>query len=92
DLAFDGECPVCRVEMSQRTPGSPQVSLVDGGLRYHFGSEEHRKMFQDNPARYRAAPQAAAGSSGTRRDGFHPRGSGGASRPAGSAPRGSSGR
>lgn len=91
DLALGGECPVCRVEMRQRTPGQPDVSLVYDGLRYRFGSQEHRKMFQDNPEKYRAAPQAAAGSGGTRQHAPHARGSGSASRPA-APPRGSSGR
>ena len=52
DLAFAGNCAVCRVEMNQEMPGNPDISVTLGGLRYRFPSDEQRKMFIANPGKY----------------------------------------
>lgn len=52
DLAFGGNCAVCRVEMKQEMPGNPDISLTLGGLKYLFPSDEQRQMFISNPGKY----------------------------------------
>ncbi len=52
DLAFDGQCPVCRVEMNQGVPGKPEFTVIHGGFRYQFPSAQEQQMFLDNPERY----------------------------------------
>ncbi|MBI3464693.1 MAG: hypothetical protein HY000_16805 [Planctomycetes bacterium] len=36
DLALDGNCAVCRVEMKKDVPGKPEIAVVHQGLRYLF--------------------------------------------------------
>ena len=52
DVAFGGECAVCRVEMKQRVAGSDEFMLIHDGMRYLFPGPEQMKMFQSNPAKY----------------------------------------
>ncbi len=57
DLALGGECIVCRVDMNQRVPGSPEVAVTHKGIRYQFPGEEQKAMFMKSPARYVSAQQ-----------------------------------
>ncbi|MFK8113994.1 MAG: hypothetical protein AB8B91_17460 [Rubripirellula sp.] len=61
DLAENGNCVVCRVEMNKAMPGRPEVFLVHGGMRYQFASEDQKKMFLASPSKY--APTAAGSTS-----------------------------
>ena len=65
DLALDGKCTVCRVEMNQDVSGKPEIAVVHQGFRYLFPSEEQRKMFLANPAKYAIKPMASKQGSGT---------------------------
>ena len=58
DLAFAGNCAVCRVEMNQEMAGNPDISVTLGGLKYLFPSDEQRKMFISNPGKYTVKPTA----------------------------------
>lgn len=63
DLALGGNCSVCRVEMGKDVPGKPEIAVMHKGLRYLFPSDEQRKMFLANPAKYEVRPQATGQSS-----------------------------
>lgn len=52
DLAIDGKCSVCRVEMNKDVAGSPKFTSLYKGLRYQFPSEKQQMMFDKNPAKY----------------------------------------
>lgn len=52
DLALDGKCSVCKVEMNQDMSGDPEVFVLHGGMKYLFVSDEQRKMFLANPTKY----------------------------------------
>ena len=52
DLALQGNCPVCRVEMHQDVPGDARFTAMQGGMRYLFPSDKQRKMFISNPNKY----------------------------------------
>lgn len=52
DLAFGGNCAVCRVEMNQQMKGKPSIAAMHDGLRYLFPGEEQRNMFLANPQKY----------------------------------------
>ena len=52
DLAMDGKCAVCKVEMNQDMPGKPEFATVHDGMTYQFVSDEQRKMFLANPNKY----------------------------------------
>lgn len=56
DLALDGKCSVCRVEMNQEVQGKPEIGTIYQGLRYLFPGEEQRQMFLDNPSKYAVKP------------------------------------
>lgn len=56
DLAYDGECAVCRVDMNHRMPGKEAHTAVHDGKRYLFPSDRERRVFLANPAKY-AEPQ-----------------------------------
>lgn len=60
DVAMNGECVVCKVEMNKQMAGKPEVSVVHDGMKYQFMSEEQRKMFNMNPSKY--VPAATQGS------------------------------
>ncbi len=60
DLAFDGKCSVCRVEMNQEIQGDPGIATVYQGMRYLFPGDEQRQMFLANPAKY-AVPSGRTG-------------------------------
>jgi YHS domain-containing protein len=52
DLALDGNCPVCQVEMQKNVPGNAEISTTLNGKRYLFPSAEQQKMFLSNPKKY----------------------------------------
>jgi YHS domain-containing protein len=70
DLALDGECIVCRVDMKERVPGKPEFTALYNGLRYQFPGEEQQTAFSKSPARYIEAlspsPGRTPAGSGTR--------------------------
>jgi YHS domain-containing protein len=69
DLAYGGNCVVCRVGMQQTVPGKPELAVIHKGLRYLFPSAEQRNEFLANPAKYElvaADPTLSTPGSGTR--------------------------
>lgn len=56
DLALDGNCAVCQVEMKKEMPGKPDIAAIHQGMRYLFPSEKQRDMFLAKPAKYAAKP------------------------------------
>lgn len=52
DLAAEGQCTVCRVEMQKEVQGKPEFAAIHKDMRYWFPSEEQRKMFVSNPTKY----------------------------------------
>lgn len=52
DLAAEGNCTVCRVEMQEEVQGKPEFAAIHKDMRYWFPSEEQLKMFISNPAKY----------------------------------------
>ncbi len=52
DLAFDGNCAVCRVDMDTQTPGKPEFMAHHDGFRYFFPSDKMREMFLADPEKY----------------------------------------
>lgn len=54
DLAFNGNCAVCKTEMNKDVPGKPEVTAIYRGMRYQFPSPRERDMFLANPAKYAA--------------------------------------
>ncbi len=52
DLALEGNCPVCTVEMNVQIPGKPELTVNYGGLRYLFPTVKFRDMFLANPVKY----------------------------------------
>jgi YHS domain-containing protein len=52
DLALNGNCPVCQVEMRKNVPGNAEISTTLNGKRYLFPSAEQQKMFLSNPKKY----------------------------------------
>ncbi len=52
DLAYGGNCVVCRVGMQQTVPGKPELAVIHKGLRYLFPSADQRNEFLANPAKY----------------------------------------
>lgn len=57
DLALDGICAVCRIELNKDVPGKPEIAAYHKGLRYLFPSDEQRKMFLANPEKYAVQPR-----------------------------------
>ncbi len=60
DLALDGLCAVCMVEMNERVEGKPEFAVVHQGMRYFFPSAKQRDMFLADPAKYAARPADTA--------------------------------
>lgn len=54
DLAFGGQCAVCRVDMKKAMAGKPEFTVVHNGLRYLFPAAEQRDTFLANPKKYEA--------------------------------------
>ena len=54
DLAMDGMCTVCKMDMGKEVPGDPRFTVVHKGMRYQFPGAEQRDTFLSNPAKYAA--------------------------------------
>lgn len=52
DLAYNGDCAVCQIEMNKRVAGNAKHTVVYQGKRYQFPSDRERQAFLANPARY----------------------------------------
>ncbi|MEO2045410.1 MAG: hypothetical protein ABGX16_02420 [Pirellulales bacterium] len=52
DLALNGNCPVCQVEMQKNVPGNAEISTILNGKRYLFPSAKQQNMFLSNPKKY----------------------------------------
>lgn len=66
DLAYGGNCVVCRVGMQRDVAGKAELAVVHKGLRYLFPGAEQRNEFLANPTKYEVrpgdAPRSRAGS------------------------------
>ena len=60
DLASNGDCTVCTVEVQKQVAGSPDFVIMHKGMRYQFPAAEQMKMFAANPAKYEVADPPAA--------------------------------
>jgi YHS domain-containing protein len=61
DLALQGNCPVCLIEMNRQVPGKPELPAFHDGLRYLFRSAKQREMFLANPEKYRGSAAGRIG-------------------------------
>lgn len=55
DLALNGDCVVCRVEMNRQMPGAPGLTVIRDGLRYQFMGLEQQRLFESAPERFTSA-------------------------------------
>ena len=55
DLALDGRCTVCKVEMKKDVDGKAEFAVMKNGMRYLFPGEKQMKMFVANPGKYTSA-------------------------------------
>lgn len=55
NIALNGYDPVAFFTQSQPVHGSPSISVEHDGATFLFSTEDHKKMFAKNPAKY--APQ-----------------------------------
>ena len=53
--ALGGNCPVCLVEMGKFVPGSNKHTVSFDRQVYYFPSDEQKRMFAANPAKYAPA-------------------------------------
>ncbi|GAB5406537.1 MAG: hypothetical protein Aurels2KO_47680 [Aureliella sp.] len=58
DLAMNGLCVVCKIEMKQDVRGKDEFGTVYGGIRFLFPSIDQKKKFLSNPQKY-LQPQSA---------------------------------
>lgn len=66
DLAYGGNCVVCRLNMGQTTAGKADLAVVHKGLRYRFPTETQRAEFLAHPEKYEvAAPTTRGRASGS---------------------------
>lgn len=52
DLVLGGDCVVCRVNMNQKMPGTPQLTSIHNGMRFRFAGLQQQQMFAGDPGRY----------------------------------------
>ncbi len=52
DVALDGYCPVCRIDIGQDIKGKPELALDYKGKRYLFPTAKQRGIFLANPTKY----------------------------------------
>lgn len=52
DLAYEGKCAVCSVEMKKSVDGNAAHTVMHNGIRYRFPGKEQAKMFMSNPDKY----------------------------------------
>ena len=58
DLASDGNCTVCTVELNKTVPGVEEFTVIHQGMRYQFPAQEQMDMFIANPTKYEVADSA----------------------------------
>ena len=58
DLAADGNCTVCTVELNKTVPGVKEFTAIHKGMRYQFPAQEQKDMFMANPTKYEVAEPA----------------------------------
>jgi len=51
-LALEGYCPVCVIDHQEWVAGDPKHSATYDGAMYFFPSDEPRRIFVSNPAKY----------------------------------------
>jgi len=52
DVALDGYCPVCKIDMKQDVKGKPELAVDYHAIRYLFPAKEQLEKFKANPRRY----------------------------------------
>lgn len=52
DVALDGYCSVCKVEMGKDVKGNPDFAIDYNGKRYLFPGSKQLGMFKTNPMKY----------------------------------------
>jgi YHS domain-containing protein len=52
DLAMNGYCSVCKVEMGKDVKGNPDLAVDYHGKRYLFPGQKQVDMFLANPTKY----------------------------------------
>ncbi len=52
DIALDGYCAVCRIDMGKDVKGKPELALDYKGNRYLFPTAKQRDIFLANPTKY----------------------------------------
>jgi len=57
DLAFNGLCPVTRLDAGRDVIGKPELVYLYNDLRYYFSSEENRRKFIASPNGYSETPR-----------------------------------
>ena len=60
DLAADGNCTVCSVELNKEVPGVKEFTAVYNGMRYQFPAQEQKDMFMANPSKYEVSKPVMA--------------------------------
>ena len=51
-LGLDGYCPVCLIKAKQWVRGKPDHQVTYDGKTYYFPSENEKRMFKADPAKY----------------------------------------
>ncbi len=64
DIAHDGNCIVCKVDLQKEIQGLPATVATVGGVRYFFAGSHQRAIFGANPSRYGAMAMSHAQSAG----------------------------
>lgn len=59
DLALEGRCPVCLVNMGQEVAGRPEIAAFHEGFRYLFPAAEQRRAFLAGPEKFVSAAAKA---------------------------------
>lgn len=57
--AFDGNCPVAKVEQSAEQPGNPRFGVFYQGKSWFFASAQNQAVFLKSPQRYAGARRAS---------------------------------
>lgn len=52
DVAMEGYCSVCKVEMGRDVKGKPDLAVDYNGTRYLFPGQKQLDMFKSNPTKY----------------------------------------
>jgi YHS domain-containing protein len=64
DLALEGNCAVCLVNMRRDIPGKAEFAAIHNGFRYLFPSAELRDQFLAEPGKYVATTGPGSGTPG----------------------------